>query len=355
MTQRFFFFFSAALLFAALSSATAHAQYQQAPVVQNTSEFTVNEATTVFSQAVQMSDIPRNLLVDAQAIAIVPSMIRGAFVFGMQHGNGVIMIRDANRQWQAPRFITITGGSFGYQIGVQATDLILVFRTPQSVQALLQGTLKVGVDASAAAGPIGRQTSAGTDFRTAAGILSYSRARGVFAGVSIDGSSITLNPGAEAMYYQPPGVFPASAANLLQWVNAYTMTQPLVAPAPAPASGATTIPAAPGSWVAAGQQRSGDAESARQQLDASSRQLYTSPILDSNWKNYLALPPEVYVPNQSPNPQALQQALSRYEAVASQPQFAALKDQPGFTQTVDALKRMSEVRTASNALPPPPK
>src|SRR5689334_8408235 len=159
MTQRFLI--SAALLFGALLTTHAASQYQ-APVMQNTSEFTVNEATTVFSQAVQMSDIPRNLLADAQAIAIVPSMIRGAFVFGMQHGNGVIMIRDANRQWQAPRFITITGGSFGYQIGVQATDLILVFRTPQSVQALLQGTLKVGVDASAAAGPVGRQTSAGT-------------------------------------------------------------------------------------------------------------------------------------------------------------------------------------------------
>lgn len=352
MTQRFIVC-SAALLFAALSPTVAHAQFQQAPVVQNTSEFTVNEATTVFSQAVQMSDIPRNLLADAQAIAIVPSMIRGAFVFGMQHGNGVILIRDANRQWQAPRFITITGGSFGYQIGVQATDLILVFRTPQSVQALLQGTLKVGVDASAAAGPIGRQTSAGTDFRTAAGILSYSRARGVFAGVSIDGSSITLNPGAEAVYYQPPGVFPASAANLLQWVNAYTMTQPLVAPGPAPAPGTASIPAAPGNWVASGQPRSGNAEAARQQLDNSSRQLFAT--LEPEWQHYLCLPASVYSPNQPINPQDLQQALSRYEAVANQPQYAALKDRPGFSQTMDSLRRMSEVQTASNALPPPPK
>jgi hypothetical protein len=272
----------------------------------------------------------------------------------MQHGNGVILIRDANRQWQAPRFITITGGSFGYQIGVQATDLILVFRTPQSVQALLQGTLKVGVDASAAAGPVGRQTSAGTDFRTAAGILSYSRARGVFAGVSIDGSSITLNPGAEAVYYQPPGTFPASAANLLQWVNAYTALQPVVVPtvAPAPAPGATTIPAAPGAWMPQGQQRPGEAESARQQLDTSSRQLFAT--LDPDWQRYLALPQTVYT-GQPTNPPDLQQALSRYEAVANQPQYAALKERPGFTQTMDSLKRMSEVRTASNALPPPPK
>jgi lipid-binding SYLF domain-containing protein len=352
MTHRLSVFW-VALLFTALVSASAPAQY---PVMQNTAEFTVIEATTVFSQATQMAqnEIPRNLLADAQAIAIVPSMLRGAFVFGVSHGKGVLLIRDANRAWQAPRFISVTGGSVGYQIGVSATDLILVFRTPQSVQNLLQGTLKVGVDASAAAGPIGRQTSAGTDLQMGAEILSYSRARGAFVGVSIDGSSITLDPASEAMYYQPPGVFPASAATLLQWVNAYTVTQQLVAPAPAPAAGQIPTPTA-GGWVAAGQ-RSGDAESTRQQLDSSSRQLFAN--LDGNWQRYLALPQEVYVPNQVPNPQAMQQALSRYEEVANRPEYAALKARPEFTQTVESLRRMSEVRTASNtslSLPPPPK
>jgi lipid-binding SYLF domain-containing protein len=342
----------AALLLSALISAAAHAQY---PVVQNTSEFTVNEATTVFSQAMQMpqSEIPRNLLTDAQAIAIIPSMGRAAFVFGVQYGHGVLIVRDANGAWQAPRMIQAMGGSFGYQIGVQATDLVLVFRTRQSVQNLLRGTLKVGVDASAAAGPVGRQTSAGTDFRTAAEILSYSRARGAFVGVSIDGTSISLDPAAEAVYYQPPGAFPASAANLLQWINAYTTAQPLVAPGPVPSAG-QLAPAA-GGWVAAGQ-RSGDTESARQQLAAASRQLSTK--LNSEWIQYLALPPEVYMPNQVPNPQAMQQALSRYEQVANQPQFAALKTIPEFTQTMESLRRMSDVRTASNTslnLPPPPK
>jgi SH3 domain-containing YSC84-like protein 1 len=345
--------FGAALLLAALMANTAPAQY---PVMQNTAEFTVIEATTVFSQATQMAqnEIPRNLLADAQAIAIVPSMLRGAFVFGVSHGKGVLLIRDANRAWQAPRFISVTGGSVGYQIGVSATDLILVFRTPQSVQNLLQGTLKVGVDASAAAGPIGRQTSAGTDLQMGAEILSYSRARGAFVGVSIDGSSISLDPASEAMYYQPPGVFPASAANLLQWVNAYTVTQQFVPPMPAPATGQVPNAATSG-WVPAGQ-RSGDAESARQQLDNSSRQLFAN--LDGNWQRYLALPQEVYVPNQVPNPQAMQQALSRYEEVANRPEYAALKARPEFTQTVDSLRRMSDVRTASNTslnLPPPPK
>jgi SH3 domain-containing YSC84-like protein 1 len=329
----------------------AIAQYA---VVQNPTEVTVVDATTVLSQAMQMpqNEIPRSLLAGAQAIAIVPGMIRGAFVFGIQYGRGVLVIRDANGAWQAPRMIQMAGGSVGYQIGVQATDLVLVFRTPQSVQNLLRGTLKIGVDASAAAGPVGRQTSAGTDLRLAAEILSYSRARGAFVGVSIDGSSISLDPGAEAIYYQPPGAFPASAAQLLQVINAYTAAPPATAPVP----GNGQIAPAPGTgWVAAGQ-HPGDTEGMRQQLETAARQM--SANLDDNWKNYLALPREVYVPNQVPSPQATQQALQRYEDVARRPEYAALQARPEFQQTLATLRRMSEVRTASNPssqLPPPPK
>lgn len=332
--------------------------WAQVAVMQNPTEVTVVDATTVFAQAMQMpqNEIPRSLLANAQAIAIVPGMVRGAFVFGAQYGKGVLVMRDGNGAWQAPRMIQMAGGSFGYQVGVQATDLILVFRTPQSVQNLLRGTLKIGVDASAAAGPVGRQTSAATDLRLAAEILSYSRARGLFAGVSLDGTSISLDPNAEAIYYQPPGSFPASAAHLLQTIQAYTAMQPGVAGAavmgqvaPAPASG----------WVAAGQ-HSGDAESTRQQLDVASRQLFAGPGIVDNatWQQYLALPPEVYTPNQVPNPQKIQEALQRYETVAKQPEYAALQVRPEFQQTLTALRRMGEVRTASNSsatLPPPPK
>ncbi len=334
-----------------LLNARTHAQFA---AVQNPTEVTVVNATTVFSQAMQMpqNEIPRSLLANAQAIAIVPGMMRGAFVFGVQYGRGVLIIRDANGAWQAPRMIQMAGGSVGYQIGVQATDLILVFRTAQSVQNLLRGTLKIGVDASAAAGPVGRQTSAGTDLRLAAEILSYSRARGAFVGVSIDGSSISLDPGAEAIYYQPPGAFPASAAQLLQVIHAYTAAQPGAAPIP----GTGQIAPVPGTgWVAAGQ-HPGDAEATRRQLETAARQM--SANLDDNWKNYLALPPEVYIPNQVPNPQATQQALQRYEGVARNPEYAALQVRPDFQQTLAALRRMGEVRTASNTssqLPPPPK
>src|SRR5215210_5656892 len=120
------------LLLSVLCASRTQAQYA---AIQNPSEVTVIDATNVFAQAMTMQDnqIPRSVLAGAQGIAIVPGMLRGAFVVGLQHGRGVLLVRDAQGQWQAPRFIQITGGSFGYQIGVQATDLVLVFRTPQSV------------------------------------------------------------------------------------------------------------------------------------------------------------------------------------------------------------------------------
>ena len=348
----------ATLLLSALAARTAYAQYQ---VVQNPTEMTVINATTVFSQAMQMpqNEIPRSLLANAQAIAIIPDMMKGAFVFGAQYGHGVLVIRDANGAWQPPRMIQIAGGSFGYQIGVQATDLVLVFRTPQSVQSLLKGTLKVGVDASAAIGPVGRQTSAGTDFRTAAEILSYSRARGAFVGASIDGSTISLEPSAEAIYYQPPGSFPASAAQLLQVINAYTAPQPVAQPPVLPLTPGQVVPA-PGTsgWIPTGQ-RSGDVESARAQLDSAYRQLNSYAATQGpDWQAYLALPPEVSTPNQTPNPQAIQTALQKYEAVCHNPQYTALSTRPDFQQTLVSLRRMSDIRTASNTsgqLPPPPR
>jgi SH3 domain-containing YSC84-like protein 1 len=349
----------AILLLAAFAPTAARAQY---PVVQNPTEMTVINATTVFAQAMQMpqNEIPRGLLAGAQAIAIIPDMMKGAFVFGAQYGHGVLIMRDANGAWQAPRMIQIAGGSFGYQIGVQATDLILVFRTPQSVQNLLKGTLKVGVDASAAIGPVGRQTSASTDFRTMAEILSYSRARGAYVGASIDGSTISLEPSAEAIYYQPPGSFPASAAQLLQVINSYTVAPPVVQPGVVPVVVPGQVQPAPGTtgWLPAGQHL-GDAESARAQLDSSYRQLNSYVATQGPaWQSYLALPPDVSAPNQTPNPQAIQSALQKYESVSRDPQYATLSTRPDFQQTLASLRRLSDIRTASNTagqLPPPPR
>jgi hypothetical protein len=168
-------------------------------------------------------------------------------------------------------------------------------------------------------------------------------------GVSIDGSVVSLDPTAEAMYYQPPGAIPASTMQLLQVLTNYSSVAPAAVGVPAPPPGAA------GGWMPAGQ-RSGEMEATRQQLDRSSRQLAAN--LDENWKRYLALPPEVYTPNGTPNPQALQQAVSRYEDVARKPEYVALQSRPEFQDALRSLRRLSEVRTAASTsldLPPPPR
>ena len=284
-------------------------------------------------------------------------MVRGAFVIGLQHGRGVLLLRDPQRGWQPPRMVQINGGSIGYQIGVQSTDLVLVFRTPQSVQNLLSRTIKIGVDASAAAGPVGRNASAATDLPLRAEILSYSRSRGAFVGVSIDGSSISLDPGTEAGYYAQPGVIPPSAAQLIQTVTAYASAAEVPAGTLAnqgPTATATPGPGPPGQ-VAPPPSLPNEIEVTRQQLDASSRQL--AAILDDNWKRYLALPPELYLPNVMPNPQNIQIAIARYDDVARRPEYAALYTRPEFQETRRLLTRLSDLQQATTPglqLPPPP-
>jgi lipid-binding SYLF domain-containing protein len=312
----------------------------------------VVDATNVIAQSMNMpgGGIPRNLLAEASAVAIIPSMVRGAFVIGVQHGRGVLLLRDPQRGWQPPRMVQINGGSIGYQIGVQSTDLVLVFRTPQSVQNLLNRTIKIGVDAAAAAGPVGRNASAATDLQLRAEILSYSRSRGAFVGVSIDGSSISLDPGTEAGYYTQPGVIPASAAQLIQTVTAYATTPEATVPPPGqvgPPPGALATAAPPS--------QPSEIEATRQQLDAASRQL--AAILDDNWKRYLALPPELYMPSVALVPQNIQIAIARYDDIARRPEYAALYTRPEFQETRRLLARLGELQqtqTTSLQLPPPP-
>ncbi len=346
------------VLLTAVMSLRAQAQLLGPPTSPNQ---IVVDSTNVLSQSVAMpSGLPQSMLAGAQGIAIVPNMVRGAFVIGMQHGRGVLLTRGPGGAWQAPRMIQITGGSLGYQIGVQSTDLILIFRTPQSVANVLRGTLKVGVDASAAAGPVGRQASAATDLPMQAEILSYSRARGAFLGVSIDGSSISMDPQADAMYYQPPGTIPASATQLVELVNTLSSggaaavappTQETVAMVPNGPPGAP--PAGPPA-IAVPQPVS-KLEAARQQLDASSRQLAEG--LDDQWKQYLALPAEVYIPNHSPSVESIEQAISRYESVSENPQYAGLTDQPAFQSTLKSLWQLGAAQQGAQQkmrLPPPP-
>ena len=181
--------------------------------------------------------IPAALLADAQGIAVIPNLLKGGFVIGVRRGHGVVIVRDERNAWKPPTFVTVTGGSVGWQIGVQATDLILVFKTPQSIQKLLQGKFTIGADAAAAAGPVGREAAAATDIFLRAEVYSYSRSRGLFAGISLDGSAIQIDTAAGAQYYRvaapAPGQIPAlprSAQTLLTTVAQYTSPESTLPP-----------------------------------------------------------------------------------------------------------------------------
>ena len=153
-------------------------------------------------------------------------MIKGGFIVGIRHGNGVFLGRTAEGGFGAPRFITLTGGSVGFQAGVQSTDVILVFRTARSVQNLMQGTFTLGVDAAAAAGPVGRQASAATNAQLNAEVWSYSRSRGAFVGVSLDGSALQIDTYADQLYYHTPtgvagAAWPPTAHKLVSLLDRY--------------------------------------------------------------------------------------------------------------------------------------
>jgi SH3 domain-containing YSC84-like protein 1 len=133
--------------------------------------------------------IPEEVLEHAKCIAVVPHMIKGGFVFGAENGRGVATCRNANG-WSAPMFFAITGGSWGLQIGVEGVDLVMIIQNERGMRQLLSSKFSLGADASAAAGPVGRHASANTDWKLDAEILTYSRAKGAFAGLTLNGASI---------------------------------------------------------------------------------------------------------------------------------------------------------------------
>lgn len=164
----------------------------------------VNDAATVFSEIMEAPDggIPRAVLDQAEAIAIFPGVVRAGFAVGGQWGRGIISVRDAKTgAWSAPAFLTIAGGSFGAQIGAQSLDLVLVVMDQTGVQRLLGNQFKVGGEASVAAGPVGRAAEASTDIQLRAKILSYSRTRGLFAGIAINGSTLAADRAANGRFY----------------------------------------------------------------------------------------------------------------------------------------------------------
>lgn len=162
---------------------------------------TLYDATVVLADLSNIPEkgIPAKLMADAHGVAVVPKVLKAGFVVAGSGGRGLVVARDKDGGWGDPAFVRFGGGSVGFQAGVESTDVVLVFRDRKSLDRLLDGRgakLTLGADASLAAGPVGRQARAGTDFKLEAEVLSYSRSRGLFAGVALDGS--VLHPDAEA-------------------------------------------------------------------------------------------------------------------------------------------------------------
>ncbi len=216
---------------------------------------TLQSASEVLDElaAIPLKGIPPALLADAQGVAIIPRVIKAGFIFGGRGGHGVVMVRDKNGAWGEPTFINIGGASVGFQAGVESTDVVLVFRTRKSLDRLLDGKNKftLGVDAAVAAGPVGRQAAAATDAKLEAEILSYSRSRGLFAGVSFDGAAINADPGSNAAFRRDVRPETAKLAETLRvrLSEMSSFTPPpgprQMFPPPPPFLGAPTVPVVP--------------------------------------------------------------------------------------------------------------
>jgi lipid-binding SYLF domain-containing protein len=362
---------------------------------------TVRSATTAFKEFLDLrvKGIPASLLAEAHGVAIVPNVIKVGFVVGGQRGRGVVIIREKDGSWRAPVFLTLTGGSIGWQAGAQSTDVMLVFRTARSVEGMLKGKFTLGADASAAAGPVGRRVGAATDAQLKAEILSYSRTRGLFAGVSLAGTVLEIDEAANAAFYGQGGAVPQEAVDLVRLIAEVTANPERVESGeaaealPTPAGPLTSGPAASGPTLgpptSTGQSfptlpsesipaRSilesppvslagpppgpavrevvADKEALRDALSRSSRQLQT--LIDRNWQKFLALPDEVNRSGKRPSVKALRDAAARFDQVATDPQFAALAERQEFAETRDLLQAYLGTLEAGDAptlaLPPPP-
>jgi lipid-binding SYLF domain-containing protein len=162
----------------------------------------VKSASTVLEEIQSAPDtgIPDEVMGSADCVAVVPSMLKGGFVFGARYGRGVASCRTA-KGWSDPAFFTIEGGSFGLQIGGQAVDLVMLIMNHKGMENLLSSKFKLGADASVAAGPVGRHAAADTDWKMRAQVLSYSRARGVFAGLELNGAVVKIDRESTLEFY----------------------------------------------------------------------------------------------------------------------------------------------------------
>lgn len=328
-----------AIIWIAVPAALAGAQGREEAAVESSSAV-LREVMTIPAR-----QIPESLLAEAYGVAIVPDVIKIGFVGGIQRGKGVVMVRDQNGAWGLPKFITLTGGSIGWQAGAQATDVILVFRTQKSVEGLLNGKFTLGADAAVAAGPVGRRAEASTDAKLQAEILSYSRSRGLFAGVSLGGSVLHVDTEANAVYYRStitgePTIVPPSAPSLVNLLSQITSAPVVVSP---PSGELQVAPLS-------------DAEAARQALVPSVDRLYAR--LDDRWKAYFALPADLGEAAREPGVAQLKTSLARFDAVAADARYQTLWQQPEFKATHQFLREYLQTLEPESApklnLPPPP-
>ncbi len=312
---------------------------------------TVAQSEQVLAELVAIpgKQIPAKLLAEAQGVAIVPRVIKIGFVAGGRRGHGVVLVKDAEGVWSLPRFVRLTGGSVGWQAGVQGTDVVLVFRTQRSIDNLLKGKFTIGVDAAAAAGPVGRNAAAATDASLSAEILSYSRSRGLFLGASIDGSAIEMDQVAnEAFYGSPdpemPHAIPLAATHLQAYMMELSGAAAPLAPAVLPAAAALPITASPLRI-----------DALRRSLAMESAALFR--LLSPEWQAFLALPQDAVDPASLPNAKNAAEAVARYEHVATAPEYRALASRPEFQAVQELLREYATVANAADGalqLPTPP-
>jgi len=231
--------------------ATVHAQGREEAKL-----ITATEVITEL-QATRDQQIPQWLLDRAHGLVVVPDVVKVGFWLGGRHGKGVMVVRDDAGRFSNPVFVRLSGGSFGPQIGAQSSDVVLVFTTRKGIQGIADGKVTLGADASVAAGPVGRQASAATDAAFKAEVYSYSRTKGLFAGIALDGSAITIDDKANAALYGRKveageimqGAVATNSNGAQRFLAAVAASTTPASAAPASADGASA-PAAPAASTA---------------------------------------------------------------------------------------------------------
>ena len=217
---------AALLCFSLLFAISAEAQNSNSKEIKNAAK-TAQKATQALDKIMSVPDksIPADLLSKAKAIGVFPDVIKGAFIIGGSGGKGLIS-RRLQSGWSAPALFKIGGGSVGFQIGGSSTDVIMLFMTDDSLENLLESQVELGAGASIAAGPVGRSASAATDAQLQAGILSYSRTKGVFAGISLSGSVISPDNDANMALYGVPAKTMLTGTNKVAIASIPPATRP---------------------------------------------------------------------------------------------------------------------------------